>query len=74
MLTLIIMFFALAVCGRVLGFVFKGAFNIMMFFLFVVLLPVILVAVIFGGLIAMAWPVLVIAGIIFIVKRCVRCA
>lgn len=74
MLTLIILFFAFAVCGRLVGFMFKAAFNIMMFFLAIVLLPLILVAVIFGGLISFAWPILVIAGIIYIVKRCVRCA
>ena len=74
MLTMIIMFFVLAFCGRLLGFAFKATWNIMKFFLFVVFLPLMIVFAVFGGLISLTWPILVIAGIIFIVKKCVNYA
>ncbi|MCR5557581.1 MAG: hypothetical protein K6F75_08520 [Butyrivibrio sp.] len=74
MLTLIMMFFVFAFCGRLLGFAFRATWNITKFFLFVVFLPAILVFAIIGGLISIAWPILVIAGIVLLVKRCATCA
>ena len=74
MLTLIMMFFGFAFCGRLLGFAFRATWNIAKFFLFVVFLPAILVFSIIGGLISIAWPILVIAGIVLLVKRCATCA
>ena len=74
MLTLVILFFAFAFCGRLIGFAFKATWNIAKFFLFVVFLPAMLVIAIIGGLISLAWPILIIAGIVLIVKNCTRCA
>ncbi len=74
MLTMFVLFLVFALCGRLLGFAFKVTWNIAKFFLFVVFLPAILVMAVLGGLISLAWPILVVAGIVFIAKKCVTCA
>ncbi len=69
MITMFILFLVFALCGRILGFAFKVTWNVAKFFLFCIFLPAILVMTIVGGLLSIAWPVLVVIGIACLVKR-----
>ena len=63
MLTLLFIILFFGIFGRMIGFAFKatwGIFKVMTFFVF---LPLILVGLVFGGLISIAFPILVVVGL-----------
>ena len=61
-LLFIICFFA--VFGKLLMFGIKAAWGISKFLLTIVLLPVILIGLVVGGLIYLAFPILIVVGIV----------
>ena len=63
MLTLIMMIMFFAVFGKLLGFAFKVGWGMLKIAAYLIFLPAIVLMMIFGGLIYVALPILVIAGI-----------
>ena len=53
-----------AVFGKLLMFGIKAAWGISKFLLTIVLLPVILIGLVVGGLIYLAFPILIVVGIV----------
>ncbi|MBO4559312.1 MAG: hypothetical protein J5712_04440 [Lachnospiraceae bacterium] len=58
-----------AVFGKVLGFAFRAAWGFTKVFFTLFFLPAILIGLVFVGLIRLALPILVIAGIIMLARR-----
>ena len=63
MLTLLFIICFFAVFGKLLMFGIKAAWGISKFLLTIVLLPVILIGLV-GGLIYLAFPILIVVGIV----------
>lgn len=66
MLTLIFIILMFIVFGRILKFAVKAAWSVSKMVCSIVLLPLFLVCLIFKGLVEVAFPILVIVGIISI--------
>ena len=64
MLSILFVICMLLVFGRLLVFGIKATWGIAKILCSIVLLPVILIALVFGGLIYIAFPILIIVGII----------
>ena len=69
MLTLILTIMFFAVFGRLLVFGLKVGWSIFKIAAFLIFLPAIVLMMIFGGLIYLALPILIIAGIAGMVTR-----
>ena len=69
MLTIIFWILMLAVFGKLLVFGIKVGWGIMKILLTVVFLPVILAGMVLGGLLSLAFPILIVVGIIALIKR-----
>lgn len=67
MLSLLFAICMLCVFGKLLFFGIKAAWGISKFLLTVVLLPIILIALVVGGLIYLAFPILIVIGIVALV-------
>lgn len=67
MWTALFMILLIAVFGKVLIFALKAAWGITKILFTVVFLPVILVGLVIGGLLSIAFPLLVVVGIILLV-------
>ncbi|MGN1378409.1 MAG: hypothetical protein ACI4V6_08645 [Dorea sp.] len=67
MLTLLFAICMIWVFGKLFFFGIKAAWGISRFLLTIVLLPVILIVMVVGGLIYLAFPVLLIVGIVSLV-------
>lgn len=63
MLTLLFIILFFGIFGRMIGFAFKATWGIFKVMTFLVFLPLILVGLIFGGLISIAFPILVVVGL-----------
>ena len=63
MLTLFMMIMFFAVLGRLMGFAFRFGWGMFKIAAYLIFLPAIVLMMIFGGLIYVALPILVIAGI-----------
>lgn len=63
MFTLIFMILLFSIFGKLLGLSVKAAWGITKVLFTLVLLPVILIALVIGGLIYIAFPILIIVGI-----------
>ena len=63
MLSLLMMIMFFAVFGKLLGFAFKVGWGMFKIAAYLIFLPAIVLMMIFGGLIYVALPILVIAGI-----------
>jgi len=63
MLTLLFIILFFGVFGRMIGFAFKATWGIFKVMTFLVFLPLILVGLVFGGLISIAFPILVVVGL-----------
>ena len=70
MLTILTLIIFFAVFGRLFIFGLKLGWGIMKLVGFVVFLPLIILAMIFGGLAFVALPILVIAGIVSLAVKC----
>ena len=68
MMTLLFLILFFGLFGKLAGFAFKITWNMMKIMLVITIVPVIL-ATIFGGLVRMALPVLVIVGIVYLLTR-----
>ncbi len=70
MITLFFILFFL-IFGNILGFAFKAAWGIFRIVLSVVFLPLIILGFVFGGLMTVAFPLLLIVGICSLaIRRC----
>lgn len=69
MLTLLFIICFFAVFGKLLMFGIKAAWGISKFFLTIVLLPVILIGMVVGGLMSVAFPILIVVGIVGLLMR-----
>lgn len=63
MLTLLFIILFFGIFGRMIGFAFKATWGIFKVMTFLVFLPLILVGLVFGGLIYIAFPILVVVGL-----------
>ena len=63
MLTMLMMIMFFAVFGKLLGFAFKVGWGMLKIAAYLIFLPAIVLMMIFGGLLYVALPILVIAGI-----------
>ncbi len=63
MLTLLFIILFFGIFGRMIGFAFKATWGIFKVMTFLVFLPLILVGLVFGGLISIAFPILVLVGL-----------
>ena len=70
MLTLLFIICFFAVFGKLLMFGIKAAWGISKFLLTIVLLPVILIGLVVGGLIYLAFPILIVVGIVGLLLEC----
>lgn len=69
MLTFIFLILMFAIFGKLIFFAFRAAWGITKILFTLVLLPVILIGLVFGGLISIALPLLMIIGIISWISR-----
>lgn len=69
MLTLIMMIMFFAVFGKLLGFAFKVGWGMLKIAAYLIFLPAIVLMMIFGGLLYVALPILIIAGIVGMAAR-----
>ena len=69
-----ILFFILffMIFGKMIGFAFRATLGILKIGLFIVFLPLMLVAMVFGGLLYIAFPILIIVGIISLIASAVK--
>ncbi len=67
MLTIIFFIFLFLIFGKVLVFGVKAAWGISKFLLTIVLLPLILIALVLGGLLYIALPVLLVIGAVSLI-------
>lgn len=67
MLTLLFVFCMLGVFGKLFFFGLKAAWGISKFVLGIVILPIVLIALVVGGLLSVAFPLLLIVGLIGLV-------
>ena len=66
-----ILFFILffAVFGKMIGFAFRATWSIFKVLMFIVFLPLILLGFVFGGLLYIAFPILIIVGIVSLIAN-----
>ncbi len=64
MLSLLFIIFFFIVFGKMIGFAFRAAWGVAKFMMFLVFLPFILIALVFGGLAYIALPILLVVGLI----------
>lgn len=64
MLTLIFTILMLLIFGKIIGFAVKAAWGISKIICTVVLLPLFLIGLVFAGLIGIAFPILLVVGIV----------
>ena len=63
MLTILMMIMFFAVFGKLIGFALKVGWGMLKITVYLVFLPVIVLMMIFGGLLYVALPILIIVGI-----------
>ena len=70
MLTLIFLIFMFLIFGKILGFAIRAAWGISKIICTVVLLPLFLVGLVFMGLVGIAFPLLLVIGVValFVVR------
>lgn len=54
----------LIVFGKMIGFAFRATWGLFKVLMYIVFLPLILVGMVFGGLLYLAFPILLIVGIV----------
>ncbi len=66
-----ILFFILffAVFGKMIGFAFRATWSLFKVLMFIVFLPLILVGFVFGGLLYIAFPILIVVGIVSLISN-----
>jgi len=71
MLSMLFIIFFLMIFGRMFGFAIKATWSIMKVLVFLVFLPLILIGLLVGGLIYIAFPILILVGIISLIAKAV---
>ena len=69
MMTLLFLILFFSVFGKLASFAFRATWSMVKIFLFVFFLPAIILVMVFGGLIYIALPVLLIVGIVSLLKH-----
>lgn len=69
MMTLIFFILALVVFGNLLRLAIRMTWGITKLICSFLILPIILIALVFGGLLYLAFPILVIVGLVSLVKK-----
>ncbi len=69
MMTLLFLILFFGVFGRLIGFAFRASWSIMKVMLVIVFLPAILMVLLFGGLIYIALPILIVVGLVNLFSR-----
>ncbi|QFJ56040.1 hypothetical protein [Pseudobutyrivibrio xylanivorans] len=69
MLSLLFFILFFAVFGKMIGFAFRATWGLLKVLLVIVFLPLILVGLVFGGLLYIAFPILIIVGIISLIAN-----
>lgn len=69
MLSLLFFILFFAVFGKMIGFAFRATWGLLKVLLVIVFLPLILVGLVFGGLLYIAFPILIIVGIISLITN-----
>jgi len=69
MLTLIMMIMFFAVFGKLLGFAFKVGWGMLKIAAYLIFLPAIVLMLMFGGLLYVALPILIVVGIVGMAVR-----
>ena len=69
MLTLIMMIMFFAVFGKLLGFAFKVGWGMLKIAAYLIFLPAIVPMLMFGGLLYVALPILIVVGIVGMAVR-----
>lgn len=69
MFTLLFLICMLGIFGKLLVFGLRAAWGVSKLLLTVVLFPVILIGMVFAGLIYLAFPILIIVGIVTLLSR-----
>ncbi len=69
MLSVLFYIFLFIIFGKMIGFAFRASWNILKVMVFLIFLPLTLVALVLGGLIYVALPVLLVVGIIGLLAR-----
>lgn len=64
MLTLLFIILMLIILGKLIGFAMKAAWGIAKIVCTIVLLPLLLIGLVFAGLIGIAFPILLVVGIV----------
>ena len=66
-----ILFFILffTVFGKMIGFAFRATWSFFKVLMFIVFLPLILVGFVFGGLLYIAFPILIVVGIVSLISN-----
>ncbi|SFN73080.1 hypothetical protein SAMN04487831_10383 [Pseudobutyrivibrio sp. UC1225] len=57
------------VFGKMIGFAFRATWGLMKVLLYIVFLPLILVGLVFGGLLYIAFPVLLVVGVVSLIAN-----
>jgi hypothetical protein len=68
MLTFLFAILMVGVFGKMIGFAFRAAWGLTKVLVDLVLLPIVLIVLVFAGFLYIAFPLLIIAGIIMLVK------
>ncbi len=63
--------FFILVFGRMIGFAFQATWGLFKVLLYVVFLPLILICLVIGGLLYIAFPILIIVGLISLIVKVV---
>ncbi len=63
MLSLLFTIFFFMIFGKMIGFAFRVTWGIFKVLMYLVFLPLILVAMVFGGLVYIALPILLVVGL-----------
>ena len=71
MLSMLFIIFFLMIFGRMLGFAIKATWSIMKVLVFLVFLPLILIGLLVGGLVYIAFPILILVGIVSLIAKVV---
>ena len=67
MLTLLFIILMLIIFGKLIGFAMKAAWGITKIICTIVLLPLLLIGLVFAGLIGIAFPILLVVGIVSLI-------
>ena len=68
MLSLLFTILMIVVFGKLIGFAIRAAWGISKVLVTLVLFPILLIVLVLGGLLSIAFPLLVIVGLVVLVK------